>query len=264
MSRILRTGLVKMSELAEIAGNISIVRERIVAACAKRSPELQSICEQPRLVAVSKKKTVQHVVKAYEAGVEHFGENYVQELAEKAAYPEIENCSNIKFHFIGHLQKNKVSKLLSAGDKLFVIETIDSEGLAKHVNDAVARRNPESSLNVMLQINTSGEDSKSGADPESCVTIAKYIIEECKQLNFIGLMTIGSFEQSTSDSDENKDFQTLYNLREKVCKELDLERKNVELSMGMSADYEDAIVQGSTNVRVGSFIFGARVLPTQT
>ncbi|CAL8114952.1 unnamed protein product [Orchesella dallaii] len=264
MSRYLKTGLVKMSELAEIAGNIATVRERIATACAKRSPELQSVCEQPRLVAVSKKKSLQHVLRAYEAGVENFGENYVQELVEKASCSEMENCPNIKFHFIGHLQKNKVSKLLSAGDRLFMIETIDSAPLAKHVNDAVAKRKVETPLNVMLQINTSGEDSKSGAEPDSCVTIAKFIIEECKQLNLKGLMTIGSWEQSTSDSDENKDFKLLSSLREKVCKELNLERKNVELSMGMSADYEDAIVQGSTNVRVGSFIFGARVPPPET
>jgi len=247
-----------MAELEGIPDNIKIVRERIEAACAKRSPELQEIWERPRLVAVSKLKPVQHVLRAYEGGVENFGENYVQELVDKANGPELANCSNIKFHFIGHLQKNKISKLLTAADRLYMIETIDSESLAKSVNDAVVRKEIEKRLNVMVQINTSGEDSKSGAEPEAGIKLAKYIIEECKQLNLKGLMTIGSFEQSTSDSGINQDFQTLFNVRERLCMELGLDRKEVELSMGMSADYEDAIVQGSTNVRVGSFIFGAR------
>lgn len=113
----------------------------------------------PRLVAVSKIKPAALIVEAYEAGQRHFGENYVNELAEKASDPLIlEKCKDIKWHFIGHLQTNKVNKLLGS-PKLFMVETVDSEKLADNLNKQWPKyRQSDERLPVMVQINTSAED----------------------------------------------------------------------------------------------------------
>jgi len=113
-----------------------------------------------------------------------------------------------------------------------------------------------SPLNIFLQVNTSGEDSKSGLEPKDTVTVAREIMEQCPHLNVAGLMTIGSREASTLWGELNPDFQCLSAVRDKVEGALGL--KGLELSMGMSDDFEGAIRQGSSSVRVGSKIFGSR------
>lgn len=113
----------------------------------------------PRLVAVSKIKPASLIVQAYEVGQRHFGENYVNELAEKASDPLIlENCKEIKWHFIGHLQTNKINKLLGSPG-LFMVETVDSAKLADNLNKQWLKfRKGDEKLKVMVQINTSGEE----------------------------------------------------------------------------------------------------------
>lgn len=113
----------------------------------------------PRLVAVSKIKPVSMIVDAYEAGQRHFGENYVNELAEKASDPLIlEKCKDIKWHFIGHLQTNKINKLLGSPN-LYIVETVHSEKLADNLNKQWPKhRNSEEKLPVMVQVNTSAEE----------------------------------------------------------------------------------------------------------
>ncbi|OXA43982.1 pyridoxal phosphate homeostasis protein [Folsomia candida] len=254
-----RHTVVKMSDLAAITYNLNRVRELVRAAADCRSQELQQAFPIPRLVAVSKTKPKECIIQAYKDGQQHFGENYVQELVDKASDPQLQQeCSDVKFHFIGHLQKNKISKLLSVVEKLFVVETIDSEGLAQNLNDACERRGITERLNIMVQVNTSGESTKSGVPPESCGKLVQYIGERCPKLNFLGLMTIGAYEH---DHEPNKDFIMLSDIRTKICNELNMKISAVELSMGMSADYEEAIQLGSSNVRVGSIIFGPRLPP---
>lgn len=116
----------------------------------------------PRLVAVSKIKPASLIIQAYEAGQRHFGENYVNELSEKANDPQIlEKCKDIKWHFIGHLQTNKINKLLGSPG-LFIVETVDSDKLADNLNKQWGKiRKEEAKLNIMVQINTSGEEGKS-------------------------------------------------------------------------------------------------------
>lgn len=111
------------------------------------------------MVAVSKIKPAAVIIQAYEAGQRHFGENYVNELAEKASDPQIlEKCKDIKWHFIGHLQNNKINKLLGSPG-LFMVETVDSEKLADNLNKQWAKyRKAEEKLKVMVQVNTSGEE----------------------------------------------------------------------------------------------------------
>lgn len=115
----------------------------------------------PCLVAVSKTKPADVIVEAYEAGQRHFGENYVQELEEKANNPIIlERCKDIKWHFIGHLQSNKISKVLAVPN-LYLIETVHKEKLATHLNNNWPKFGPpDTKLRVMIQVNTSGEDGR--------------------------------------------------------------------------------------------------------
>ncbi|KAJ3097425.1 hypothetical protein HDU97_004873 [Phlyctochytrium planicorne] len=199
---------------------------------------------KPRLVAVSKTKPVADIQAAYDLGQRHFGEN-VQELVDKV--PQLP--ADIKWHFIGSLQSNKC-KLLAAIPNLFAIETLDNTKKAGILQKLYAER--ESVLNVFIQVNTSGEESKSGLSPSECAPLARFITSECPNLHLLGLMTIGAPDR---DEIPNPDFLALAQLKRELdeCLNLDL-----ELSMGMSDDFEHAIEVGSTNIRVGSLLFGAR------
>lgn len=233
--------------------SLKMVQSRIQQAMKNRTDDLQYI--EPLLVAVSKTKPVEMIIEAYGEGQRHFGENYPQELIVKATDKRIlENCGDIKWHFIGHLQSNKVSKVVALPN-LFVIETVDSKKLASAVNEACAKHNKQ--LNIFVQVNTSLEEEKSGVTPEECILLSKYVTEECSHLRFLGLMTIGKFGHNLLEG-PNPDFFTLIKCKEKVCQELDLSPKDVQLSMGMSEDFEHAIELGSNVVRVGRSIFGFR------
>ncbi|KAH3763258.1 pyridoxal phosphate homeostasis protein [Pelomyxa schiedti] len=200
----------------------------------------------PRLVAVSKFKGSDLVRSAYDVGQRHFGENYVQELVEKAK--ELATLEGIQWHFIGHLQSNKVKQLLSAPN-LYMVETVDSLALAQRLDKGWPGKSP---LNIFIQVNTSHETNKSGVMPENVVSVAEKIITTCPHIKLQGLMTIG--EQAQSE----RDFSSLIECKQKVCEALHLDMAQFELSMGMSADFIQAIKMGSTNVRVGSVIFGQR------
>lgn len=191
-------------------------------------------------------------------GQRHFGENYVQELEEKSTNSQIlSNCSEIRWHFIGNLQSNKVPKIVKIPN-LFMVETVDSEKLALMLENSVGKSKLENPLKVLVQVNTSNEEQKNGIDPIQASNLASKIMKEMKNLQFVGFMTIGALEQSLDSSAENPDFRCLADLRKKFCSENGLDINSIELSMGMSADFEEAIAMGSTNVRVGSTIFGSR------
>ncbi|XP_037629679.1 pyridoxal phosphate homeostasis protein isoform X2 [Sebastes umbrosus] len=202
------------------------------------------------------------VVEAYRQGQRNFGENYVNELVDKASDPLIlDSCPEIKWHFIGHLQKNNVNKLLGVPN-LFLVETVDSAKLADKVNSSWQRVRGASTqrLKIMVQLNTSGEQSKHGLPPEETVNTVKHIQSKCSALHFLGLMTIGRYGYDLTLG-PNPDFQMLLSQRQEVCDGLKLPPEEVELSMGMSTDFEHAIEVGATNVRVGSIIFGNREYP---
>ena len=202
-----------------------------------------------RLVAVSKTKPVADLKQAYDAGQRHFGENYVNEVIEKAPHLPDDIC----WHFIGHLQSNKCKKLLEVPN-LWAIETVDSLKLANLLNANSAHRSEP--LRIYLQVNTSGEDNKNGIEPKDTVAVAKHVTSENKNLLLQGLMTIGALGASDNNEQYNPDFERLVMCRKTLEAELGLQ--NLELSMGMSADYEVAVKMGSDNVRVGSAIFGER------
>ncbi|XP_072835187.2 pyridoxal phosphate homeostasis protein [Pogona vitticeps] len=231
------------------------VREQVQQAAARRPQSLPAI--QPRLVAVSKTKPAEMVIEAYNYGQRSFGENYVQELLEKASDSRIlSSCPEIKWHFIGHLQKNNVNKLIAVPN-LFMLETVDSAKLADKVNASWQKKGSSERLKIMVQVNTSREDSKHGLPPGETVTTVAHILQKCPSLHFVGLMTIGSFGHDLSQG-PNPDFQLLISLRQDLCDKLNIPTEDVELSMGMSTDFQHAIEVGSTNVRIGSTIFGER------
>ncbi|KAK0151992.1 Pyridoxal phosphate homeostasis protein [Merluccius polli] len=233
---------VGMSE--EIGKALQSAADRVNQAVARRSKALPAL--PPRLVAVSKTKPPEMVMEAYKQGQRNFGENYI-----------LESCPEIKWHFIGHLQKNNVNKLLGVPN-LFMVETVDSAKLADKVNSSWQRVRAASTqrLRIMVQINT----SKHGLPPEETVNTVKHILSQCTALHFSGLMTIGRYGFDLSEG-QNPDFQMLLSQRKKVCDYLNLPMEDVELSMGMSNDFEHAIEVGATNVRVGSIIFGNRDYP---
>ncbi|XP_053203493.1 terminal uridylyltransferase 7-like isoform X2 [Panonychus citri] len=231
------------------------VLNRIKQACDKRPENLRKI--NVRLVAVSKTKPKQLIIDAYGYGQRHFGENYVNELSEKSHDQELLNkCPDIQWHFIGRVQKKQINKLLGSKN-LSIWETIDSQLIADLANSSLKRNFPGKRVKIMVQVNTSGEENKGGVEPEKVVDLVNHIRTNCQSLELVGLMTIGSYDNSQSD-DLNPDFEQLVKCKHEVCSKFDYDPDEFELSMGMSSDFETAILMGSSNVRVGSTIFGRR------
>jgi PLP dependent protein len=229
-----------------IAENLNVVRERIAAAArrAARSPD------DIALMAVTKTFGPDAIRAAYDAGQRLFGENRVQEFAEKA--PALRDLSDADFHMIGHLQTNKAAK---AVEVFSAVDSVDSLRLAEKLNAAAATARKR--LPVLIELNLGGEESKSGLNPVSLDFGA--LLESAARLDhleFRGLMTVPPF---TADPEGSRPyFRRLREIRDNIA------RRNLPairldtLSMGMTHDFEVAIEEGSTCVRLGSAIFGAR------
>ena len=239
-----------------MAEALEVVRRRVAAAAAAAAASGTGAGAPPRLVAVGKTKPLGLLQEAYSAGQRVFGENYAQELIEKAPQMPDDVC----WHFIGHLQSNKARALVTGVPNLACLETLDSEKLANKLDAACAECNRADPLRVMLQVNTSGEESKFGLPPgEACVSLARHVVDTCPRLQLAGLMTIGKPDYTS----EPENFLCLARCRDELCAALQLPKGSLELSMGMSGDFEQAIQMGSGNVRVGSTIFGAREYPNK-
>ena len=195
------------------------------------------------LVAVSKKFSAGRLREAYDAGVRIFGENYVQEFAEKQ--PQISDLKDARFHLIGHLQANKARQACELFD---VIETVDSERLLRRLDTAAAEAGH--SLDVLLEIKLSAEANKSGARPEGIPDLLK-AAGSCGHLKLSGLMTMPPWSDNPEES--RPYFQKLAVLAKR--------HGLPHLSMGMSGDFEVAIEEGATIIRVGTALFGARPKP---
>lgn len=204
-----------------------------------------------QLLCVSKLKPASDVQALYDVGYRHFGENYVQELIEKAkVLPK-----DIRWHFIGGLQTNKCKDLAKNISNLSVVETIDTVKKAKKLNDT-RKQTDFPKIGVYIQVNTSGEEQKSGCQPgDELDELVRTIIEDCDYIEFKGLMTIGSFAASHSEG-VNPEFAVLADCKRHLQEKFGL--NDLQLSMGMSGDYQQAIEQGSTAVRIGTGIFGSR------
>ena len=200
------------------------------------------------LVAVSKTKPSTVILEAFEAGQRHFGENYVQELIQKAH----ELPKDIKWHLIGHLQSNKALSLVRDVPNLYMVETVDSLRIADHLQSACLKASRSTQLKVLVEVATSTEESKTGVNVNSAVDLVKHIIGNCSKLEFCGLMTV-------ADPERPKDcFKHLADLRDVISTEISVSPDSLCLSMGMSGDWKEAVNCGSTEIRVGSAIFGSR------
>jgi pyridoxal phosphate enzyme (YggS family) len=226
-----------------IVGNANEVKRRIGQAALNSGKDISLI----KLVAVSKTKPISDIMTLYKAGYRSFGENYFQELLDKV--PLLPN--DIEWHFIGHLQSGKANKLIREVKNLHVVETVDTIKLAKKLDSACETVNRES-LDIYIQVDTSGEDTKSGIPIPEVIPLVIEIIESCKRLKVKGLMTIGAPGDLTC-------FDRLVECRQDVAAAMHLPPENLILSMGMSSDYSDAIERGAGSVRVGSSIFGPRI-----
>ncbi|XP_034487904.1 pyridoxal phosphate homeostasis protein [Drosophila innubila] len=241
----------------DINAGLQHVLKQIELTLQKRSKEI--IAPKPLLVAVSKTKPAECIIEAYNAGQRHFGENYVQELVEKSQHPDIlSKCPEIKWHLIGHLQSNKINKVLKLPN-LHMIQTVDSEKLANSLDAAWSKVQPTPSepLRVLVQINTSEEDAKSGVDASTAPSLYQHIRTNLKNLQAVGIMTIGAYGFDYSNG-PNPDFISLMKVHSSICQANNLPAESVMVSMGMSNDYDRAIEMGSTIVRVGTAIFGYR------
>lgn len=237
---------------SEVATNYKTVENRVAKAAVASA--------SVRLVAVSKTKPLAMLQAAYTAGCRCFGENYVQELVEKAELWQ--DRDDVHWHFIGALQSNKCNALVNCmrtDVSRLIVETVASPKLASKLNNAVSNIGSEKRLKVFVQVNTSGEDSKSGVEPgQECVDLCLHIVKDCPALELCGLMTIGAPGDAGC-------FDTLAKCREQASAALAgvVDLGPLELSMGMSGDFEEAIAAGATNVRVGSTIFGDRDYSTK-
>ncbi len=231
--------------MSDIAENVKRIQERMEAAArrAGRNPE------EIRLVAVCKTVDAERVLQAVRAGVRILGENYVQEAKKKIAGVE----HKVHWHFIGHLQTNKAKIAVRLFD---MIHSVDNAELAQELNRAADQQGK--ALSILLQINLSGEATKFGASEKKIFQMAE-AISRMPALAVVGLMTLPPYFENPEDA--RPYFIRLRRLGERLRKENIPRLAMNELSMGMSNDFEAAIEEGATLVRVGTAIFGPRGSP---
>lgn len=222
--------------------NLEEVENNIAAACERAGRKRSEVT----LIAVSKTKPVELIRDAIDYGIKDFGENKVQEMCDKM---EIIS-EKINWHMIGHLQRNKVKYIV---DKAYLIHSVDSLRLAEQINQEAQKKNVV--CNILIEVNIAGEESKFGVAKEEVKSLLE-AIKNLKHVHVKGLMTIAPF---VDDAEDNREyFQEMHKLF------IDMRQENTDnismeiLSMGMTGDYQVAIEEGATMVRVGTGIFGAR------
>ena len=227
----------------DLESNLNSVRERIENAAAKAGRDSSEI----KLVAVTKKVESERVIKSTNLGINTFGENYAQEFRDKFKVLEKEVDQEIKWHFIGQLQKNKVKYVMG---KVELIHSLDSLSVAEEINKRA--ENMGITVPVLIEVDTGGEESKGGINPSKL----EEFLKELRCLSLIdvqGLMTMPPYFDDPETA--RPYFNRLRELRDSLLASFP---KLNELSMGMSGDFEVAIEEGATIIRVGSAIFGER------
>ena len=225
-----------------IANNIRSVEERILAACQRAGRPREDVT----LICVTKTKPVEDLRQAYDAGQRVFGENRVQEIIEK--FPRLPE--DIQWHMIGHLQRNKVKYLM---DRAVMIHSVDSAALAQTISKEAVKAGRV--MDILLEVNAAGEESKFGLGYDKVLPLI-HEIAPLPGIHICGLMTVPPYT-------ENPETSRVYfkKLRELS---VDIARQSIDnvsmhtLSMGMTGDFEVAIEEGATHIRVGTAIFGAR------
>ena len=229
--------------MSRITDNIDHVEKKIAEACERAGRPRESV----QLIAVSKTKPVPDLMEALNYGHNVFGENKVQEIRDKV---EAMGTEGIHWHMIGHLQANKVKYLIGVVD---LIHSVDNDKLAAEIEKQAAKHDVV--MDVLCEVNMAGEETKFGLKPEETMDFVKRI-SELPHLRVRGLMTIAPY---TEDPESNRVyFKGLRELKDRINAEhipgVDMDT----LSMGMTGDYEVAIEEGATLVRVGTGIFGER------
>ena len=225
-----------------ITENLSMVENKIAAACKRAGRERDEV----KLIAVSKTQPVEAIREAIEYGINSFGENRVQELREKTEIIK----DNLDWHLIGHLQTNKVKYVVG---KVSLIHSLENIRLAEALDKEAAKLGI--TVDVLAEINVAKEASKFGVNPEDAENFIREV-SKFPNINIKGLMTVAPY---TDISEENRKY---FRQLKKIM--VDLNSKNIHnvnmnvLSMGMTGDYEVAIEEGATLVRVGTGIFGSR------
>ncbi len=225
-----------------VAENYRDVDRKVGEACARSGRKREEVT----LIAVSKTKPVEMIREAMDAGAEVFGENKVQELCDK--YDQLPKT--LHWHLIGHLQRNKVKYIV---DKVDLIHSVDSLRLAEEISKEAEKKQVD--VNILIEVNVAQEESKFGVSVEETENLVREIAK-LPHIHVLGLMTIAPY---VTDPEENRPvFRTLKKLA------VDIKMKNIDnvrmdvLSMGMTGDYQVAIEEGATMVRVGTGIFGER------
>ena len=225
-----------------LTNNYDLVMNNIEKACKIAGRNVEDVT----LIAVSKTKPVTMLQEVYDHGCRDFGENKVQELVDK--YEVLPK--DIKWHMIGHLQRNKVKYIV---DKVYLIHSVDSLRLAEEISKEALKKNVE--VNILVEVNVANEETKFGTTSQEAIELVDKI-SKLPGIHIKGLMTIAPYVE---DSEENRQyFAQLKQLS------VDIITKNIDnvsmdiLSMGMSGDYEVAVEEGATYVRVGTGIFGER------
>lgn len=225
-----------------IKENYFEVNEKVGKACDRAGRNRDGVT----LIAVSKTKPLEDLREAYEAGARDFGENKVQELVDKI--PQMPN--DVRWHMIGHLQRNKVKYIV---DKVYMIHGVDSLRLGEEISKEAVKHGV--TVRILIEVNVAGEDTKYGVSPKEAPQLA-IGLSKLPGISLQGLMTIAPY---VTDPEENR--LIFAKLRQLA---VDISEKNIDnvsmnvLSMGMTGDYEVAVEEGATFVRVGTGIFGER------
>ena len=226
-----------------VAENLATVRERIAAACARSRRDPGSV----RIVGVSKTQPAEAVAEVIAAGVDAVGENRVQEAAAKR--PLVAGAT--PWHLIGPLQRNKAAAALALFD---LIETIDRVEIADRLESLLV--GGDRVLPVFLEVNVGGEEAKSGVAPSAAATLADHVGRRCPHLRLAGVMTVPPYDPDPRRSRPH--FAALRGIAADLAARLGT--GPLELSMGMSEDFEVAVEEGATTVRLGRILFGERRL----
>jgi len=220
----------------ELERNINSLELKIAKASKVVSKNLNDVY----LIAVSKKKSIEHIRTAEDLGIDNFGENYAQELEDKAKNID----RNVSWHFIGPLQSNKAKIIAKYANW---IHTIDRKKIADKINEECKKINKI--INACIQVNISNESTKAGINPENLLVFAKYV-DSMENINLKGIMVLPSLGENNKK--QMQDSKLLHEELVSVFPHAEF------LSMGTTNDFETAIVSGSNMIRVGELIFGKR------
>lgn len=231
--------------MEKIADNLKIIQKRIEAACFKSGRRAEEIT----LVAVSKRKPAADIVAAYNIGLRQFGENTPQELRDKVK--EID-FSEIKWHFIGHLQSNKIKYVAPSA---YLIHSVDSFKLAESINRWLEKNGNDEPVKVLIQLKTAKEESKTGVSSDNFfLNMEKWL--NLRNLQYCGVMTMAT--NTDQEEEIRRCFKIAKVFYDRLIESHFFQTDQTWLSMGMTDDFELAIEEGANMLRIGSGIFGKR------